>query len=253
MIVIKSKEEIELLRVPCKVTGELLNKLAGFIKPGISTWEIDNFCAEFIKQHGMTLTVKGYGGFPGNVCVSLNEEIVHGIPDRERILQEGDIVSIDVGATYKGYTSDAARTYPVGKISEEAQRLIDATRDSFFAGIEFAKVGNRLSDISHAVQAKAEREGFSVIRDFVGHGVGRELHEDPQIPNYGKAGRGPRLVEGMVLAIEPMVAVGTYETETLLNNWTAVTADGKLSAHYENTVAITENGPEVLTLVEEEV
>ena len=201
----------------------------------------------------MTPTFKGYGGFPGNVCVSLNEEIVHGIPDRERILQEGDIVSIDVGATYKGYTSDAARTYPVGKISEEAQRLIDATRDSFFAGIEFAKVGNRLSDISHAVQAKAEREGFSVIRDFVGHGVGRELHEDPQIPNYGKAGRGPRLVEGMVLAIEPMVAVGTYETETLLNNWTAVTADGKLSAHYENTVAITENGPEVLTLVEEEV
>lgn len=253
MIVIKSKEEIELLRVPCRVTGELLNKLAGFIKPGISTWEIDNFCAEFIKQHGMTLTFKGYGGFPGNVCVSLNEEIVHGIPDRERILQEGDIVSIDVGATYKGYTSDAARTYPVGKISEEAQRLIDATRDSFFAGIEFAKVGNRLSDISHAVQAKAEKEGFSVIRDFVGHGVGRELHEDPQIPNYGKAGRGPRLVEGMVLAIEPMVAVGTYETETLLNNWTAVTADGKLSAHYENTVAITENGPEVLTLVEEEV
>ena len=229
MIVIKSKEEIELLRVPCRVTGELLNKLAGFIKPGISTWEIDNFCAEFIKQHGMTPTFKGYGGFPGNVCVSLNEEIVHGIPDRERILQEGDIVSIDVGATYKGYTSDAARTYPVGNISDEAQHLIDA------------------------VQAKAEKEGFSVIRDFVGHGVGRELHEDPQIPNYGKAGRGPRLVEGMVLAIEPMVAVGTYETETLLNNWTAVTADGKLSAHYENTVAITENGPEVLTLVEEEV
>ena len=187
------------------------------------------------------------------MCVSLNEEIVHGIPDRKRILQEGDIVSIDVGATYKGYTSDAARTYPVGNISDEAQHLIDATRDSFFAGIEFAKVGNRLSDISHAVQAKAEKEGFSVIRDFVGHGVGRELHEDPQIPNYGKAGRGPRLVDGMVLAIEPMVAVGTYETETLLNNWTAVTADGKLSAHYENTVAITENGPEVLTLVEEEV
>ncbi len=253
MIVIKSKEEIELLRVPCRATGELLNKLAGFIKPGISTWDIDSFCAEFIKQHKMTPTFKGYGGFPGNVCVSLNEEIVHGIPDRKRILQEGDIVSIDVGATYKGYTSDAARTYPVGNISDEAQRLIDATRDSFFAGIEFAKVGNRLSDISHAVQAKAEKEGFSVIRDFVGHGVGRELHEDPQIPNYGKAGRGPRLVDGMVLAIEPMVAVGTYETETLLNNWTAVTADGKLSAHYENTVAITENGPEVLTLVEEEV
>ncbi|MDY6038682.1 MAG: type I methionyl aminopeptidase [Eubacterium sp.] len=253
MIVIKSKEEIELLRVPCKVTGELLNKLSGYIKPGVTTWEIDKFCAEFIKSHGMIPTFKDYGGFPGNVCVSVNEEIVHGIPDRKKFLQEGDIVSVDVGATYKGYTSDAARTYPVGKISEEAERLIRVTRESFFAGIEFAKIGNRLSDISHAVQMKAEGEGFSVIRDFVGHGVGRELHEDPQIPNYGKAGRGPRLVEGMVLAIEPMIAVGTYETETLLNNWTAVTADGKLSAHYENTVAITEDGPEVLTLVEEEV
>ncbi len=250
MIVIKSEEEIDIMRVPCRVTGELLNKLTDFIKPGISTHDIDKFCADYIHEQGMIPTFKDYGGFPGNVCVSVNEEIVHGIPSKHTKLAEGDIVSVDVGATYKGYTSDAARTYPVGKVSEEAEKLIRVTRESFFAGMEFAKVGCRLSDISHAVQVKAESEGFSVIRDFVGHGVGRELHEDPQIPNYGKAGRGPRLVAGMVLAIEPMIAAGTYETETLLNNWTAVTADGKLSAHYENTVAITEDGPILLTLVE---
>ena len=249
MIVIKSRDEIDIMRVPCRMTGELLNDLAEFIKPGISTADVDNYCLDYIQRHGMIPTFKGYGGFPGNVCVSVNEEVVHGIPDHSRILHEGDIVSVDVGAIYKGYTSDAARTYPVGKISEEAARLIRVTEESFFAGIEKARVGNRLSDISHAVQEKAEGEGFSVVRDFVGHGVGRELHEDPQVPNYGKPGRGPRLVAGMVLAIEPMIAQGTYETETLLNDWTAVTTDGKLASHYENTVAITEDGPELLTLV----
>ena len=250
MIVIKYKEEIDIMRVPCRMTGELLNDLNDFIKPGISTLDVDTFCAEYIAKHGMVPTFKGYGGFPGNVCVSVNEEVVHGIPDKERILEEGDIVSVDVGAIYEGFTSDAARTYPVGKISEEAEKLIRVTRESFFSGMDFAKVGCRLSDISHAIQEKAEGEGFSVIRDFVGHGVGRDLHESPEIPNYGKAGRGPRLVQGMVLAIEPMIAVGAYETDTLLNNWTAVTVDGKYSAHYENTVAITEDGPEILTLVE---
>ncbi|MCR4712629.1 MAG: type I methionyl aminopeptidase [Clostridia bacterium] len=253
MIVIKSKDEIEIMRVPCRMTGELLNDLAGFIRPGLSTKDIDRFCESYIKDHGMIPTFKGYGGFPGNVCVSVNEEVVHGIPDKKRILKEGDIVSVDVGAIYKGYTSDAARTYPVGEISEEAARLIRVTRESFFAGIEFARPGCRLSDISHAVQMKAEGEGFSVIRDFVGHGVGRELHEDPQVPNYGRAGRGPRLQAGMVLAIEPMIAAGDYETDTLLNNWTAVTVDGSYAAHYENTVAIAENGPEILTLVGNEV
>ncbi len=250
MIVIKSKEEIDIMRVPCKVTGQLLKDLEDFIRPGISTHDIDKFCEDAILKNGMVPTFKGYGGFPKNVCVSINEEIVHGIPSKSRILREGDIVSVDVGALWKGYTSDAARTYPVGKISDEAKRLIRVTRESFFAGVEAAKVGNRISDISAAVQAKAESEGFSVIRDFVGHGVGKNLHEDPQIPNYGKPGRGARLCEGMVLAIEPMIAQGTYEIETLLNNWTAVTLDGKLSAHYENTVAITDDGPELLTLVE---
>lgn len=249
MIVIKSRDEIDIMRVPCRVTGELLNDLAEFIKPGITTADVDKYCLDYILKHGMIPTFKDYGGFPGNVCVSVNEEIVHGIPDHSRILHEGDIVSVDVGAIYKGYTSDAARTYPVGKISDEAARLIRVTEESFFAGVEKARIGNRLSDISHAVQEKAEGEGFSVIRDFVGHGVGRDLHEDPQVPNYGKPGRGPRLMAGMVLAIEPMIAQGTFETETLLNDWTAVTADGKLASHYENTVAITEDGPELLTLV----
>lgn len=253
MIVIKSNEEIDIMRIPCRVTGELLNDLSDYIRPGLSTADIDKFCADYIKAHDMIPTFKNYGGFPGNVCVSVNDEIVHGIPSHHRLLSEGDIVSVDVGATYKGYTSDAARTYPVGEISGQAERLISVTEESFFRGMEHAVVGGRLSDISHAVQERAEEDGFAVIRDFVGHGVGRELHEDPQIPNYGKPGRGPRLVQGMVLAIEPMIAVGTYETETLLNNWTAVTADGSLAAHYENTVAVTEEGPQALTYIPKEV
>lgn len=250
MIVIKSPEEIDIMRVPCRVTGMLLNELAEYIRPGLSTMDVDQFCAAYIKDHGMMPTFKGYGGFPGNVCVSLNDEVVHGIPDKARMLREGDIVSVDVGAIYKGYTSDAARTYPVGEISPEAAKLMEVTKQSFFDGMEYAKLGCRLSDISHAVQERAECEGFSVIRDFVGHGVGQNLHEDPQIPNYGKPGRGPRLMAGMVLAIEPMIAAGGWEVETLSNDWTAVTVDGSLSAHYENTVAITEDGPEILTLVE---
>lgn len=253
MIVIKSPEEIDIMRVPCRITGELLNELENYIKPGLTTKDVDEFCREWIVSRGMIPTFKDYGGFPGNVCVSINEEVVHGIPDKKRILKEGDIVSVDVGAIYKGFTSDAARTYAVGEISPEARKLIDITRECFFAGMEFAKPGCRLSDISHAIQEKAESNGFGVVRDFVGHGVGRELHEDPQIPNYGKAGRGPRLVEGMVLAIEPMITMGEYETDTLLNNWTAVTIDGSYAAHYENTVAITAQGPDILTLIEKEV
>lgn len=249
MIIIKSKDEIELMRESGKVTGEVLNALNDFIKPGMSTLDIDRFVEEMIRKHNMYPTFKGYGGFPGSACVSVNEEIVHGIPDKDRILKEGDIVSVDVGSTYKGYVSDAARTYPVGEISEEAQKLIRVTRESFFEGIQHAKVGYRLSDISHAIQQKAESEGFSVIREFVGHGVGRDLHEDPQIPNYGKPGKGPRLQSGMVFAIEPMIAVGTYEVDALDNDWTVVTRDGKLSAHYENTVVINDGEPELLTLV----
>ena len=236
------------MRESGKVTGYILNTLADFIKPGISTMDVDRYVEDTIRKHKMIPTFKGYGGFPGSACVSINEEVVHGIPDKKRIIHEGDIVSVDVGSTYKGYVSDAARTYAVGKVDAEAQRLIDVTRESFFAGMEFARVGYRLSDISHAIQAHAEGAGFSVIRDFVGHGVGREMHEDPQIPNYGKPGKGPRLVAGMVFAIEPMICQGTYKVETLLNDWTVVTADGKLAAHYENTVVINDGEPELLTL-----
>ncbi len=250
MIIIKSDQEVDLMRESGKVTGFILKELENFIRPGISTADIDKFVEDTIRKNGMIPTFKGYCGFPASACVSINEEVVHGIPDKKRILKEGDIVSVDVGSTYKGYVSDAARTYPVGQVSEIAQKLMDATRDSFFAGIEFCRVGYRLSDISHAVQVKAESEGFSVIRDFVGHGVGQEMHEEPQIPNYGKAGRGPRLAKGMVFAIEPMICEGGYDVRTLSNDWTVVTLDGKLSAHYENTVVITDGEPELLTLAD---
>ena len=236
------------MRESGKVTGYILNTLEDFIKPGMSTMDIDRYVEETIRKNKMIPSFKGYGGFPGSACVSINEEVVHGIPDKKRIIREGDIVSVDVGSTYKGYVSDAARTYAIGKVDPEAQRLIDVTRESFFEGIKFARAGNRLSDISHAVQVHAEGAGFSVIRDFVGHGVGRDMHEDPQIPNYGKPGKGPRLVSGMVFAIEPMICQGGYEVETLLNDWTVVTADGKLAAHYENTVVINDGEPELLTL-----
>ena len=248
MIIIKSEEEIELMRISGKVTAFILKELESFIRPGISTDDIDKFVESTITSNGMIPTFKGYGGFPASACVSINEEVVHGIPDKKRILKEGDIVSVDVGSTYKGYVSDAARTYPVGTVSDTAKKLMDTTRESFFAGLEYCKVGNRLSDISHAIQVRAESDGFSVIRDFVGHGVGQNMHEDPQIPNYGKPGRGPRLAKGMVFAIEPMICEGTYDVETLSNDWTVVTLDGKLSAHYENTVVITDGEPQLLTL-----
>lgn len=250
MIIIKSDSEIDLMRESGKVTGFILKELENLIKPGLSTADIDRFVEKTIRGAGMIPAFKGYGGFPASACVSINDEVVHGIPDKKRILREGDIVSVDVGSTYKGYVSDAARTYPVGEISDVARHLIDATRDSFFAGLEYCKVGCRLSDISHAIQQSAEGEGFSVIRDFVGHGVGQNMHEDPQIPNFGKAGRGPRLAKGMVFAIEPMICEGTYDVRTLSNDWTVVTIDGKLSAHYENTVVITDGEPELLTLGE---
>lgn len=250
MIIIKSDQEIELMRESGKVTGYILKELENIVKPGISTADINEFVDRTIRENGMIPTFLGYGGFPASACVSINEEVVHGIPDKKRILKEGDIVSVDVGATHKGYVSDAARTYPVGTISEVAQKLIDVTRESFFNGIENCRVGCRLSDISNGVQVKAESEGFSVIRDFVGHGVGQNMHEDPQIPNFGKPGRGPRLAKGMVFAIEPMICEGDYGVRTLENDWTVVTLDGKLSAHYENTVVITDGEPELLTLVE---
>ncbi|MBR0597232.1 type I methionyl aminopeptidase [Sinanaerobacter chloroacetimidivorans] len=248
MIIIKSQQEIEIMRESGKVTAFILSELCNMIRPGITTMEIDEFVESIILKNQMIPSFKGYNGYPASACVSVNEEVVHGIPSKNKVLQDGDIVSVDVGCTHKGYVSDAARTYGVGNISEEAQRLITATEASFFEGLKFCKVGYRLSDISSAIQKKAESEGFSVIRDFVGHGVGRAMHEEPQIPNYGKPGRGPRLAPGMVFAIEPMINAGTYEVEVLTDNWTVVTLDRKLSAHYENTVVITDGEPELLTL-----
>lgn len=236
------------MREAAKVTGEILRTLETYIKPGMSTLDVDQHIEETIRGYKMIPTFKGYCGFPGSACISINEEVVHGIPCKDRIIKEGDIVTVDTGSTYKGYASDAARTYGIGEISEEADKLIKATRDSFFAGIEYARHGNRLSDISHAIQECAEGRGYSVIREYVGHGIGRDMHEDPQIPNYGKPGKGPRLVEGMVFAIEPMICQGSYKVETLSNGWTVVTQDRKLSAHYENTVVINDGEPELLTL-----
>ena len=248
MIVIKSKREIELMREPCKVTAELLKELEDFVKPGLSTKDISDFAEKKIEAHGMKPTFKGYGGFPAAACVSVNEEVIHGIPNASRILKEGDIVSIDVGATYKGYNSDAARTYAVGKISAEDHKLIDVTRQSFFEGIKYAMEGYRIGDIGHAVQTYAESFGMGVIRDYTGHGTGSKLHEDPFIPNYGKAGKGTKIQRNMTLAVEPMIALGTYEVRVLANEWTVVMADGKRSAHYENTILVTDGEPEILTL-----
>ena len=248
MIIIKSKREIDLMREPCKVVGEILRDLEKVITPGMSTQDINAYVEDRIAHYNMKPTFKGYGGFPAGACVSVNEEVVHGIPSKQRIVKEGDIVSIDIGATYKGYNSDAARTYPVGRISAEAERLIDVTRQSFFEGIKYAMIGYRIHDIGHAVQVYAEKNGMSVIRDYTGHGTGSKLHEDPQIPNYGNPGTGPRLKEGMTLAIEPMLALGSYDVRVLSNDWTAVTVDGKLSAHYENTILVTDGEPEILTL-----
>ena len=249
MIVIKSKREIDLMREPCKVTAQLLNDLEAYIEPGRTTMDISEFVEKRIESHGMTPTFKGYGGFPAAACVSVNEEVIHGIPSKARVLKEGDIVSIDVGATCKGYNSDAARTYPVGAISAEDQKLIDVTRQSFFEGIKYAMEGYRIGDIGHAVQKYAESFGMGVIRDYTGHGTGTRLHEDPFIPNYGKAGKGARIERNMTLAIEPMIALGTYEVRVLGNEWTVVTIDGRKAAHYENTVLVTDGEPEIMTLL----
>lgn len=248
MIIIKSKREIDLMREPCKVTGEILRDLSDFIKPGISTQDINAYVEERIAHYNMKPTFKGYSGFPAGACVSVNEEVIHGIPSPDRIIREGDIVSVDTGATYKGYNSDAARTYAVGEISKEYAKLIEVTEQSFYEGIKYAMVGYRIHDVGHAVQTYAEQNGMGVVRDFTGHGTGSKLHEDPQIPNYGKPGTGARIAPGMTLAVEPMLSLGTYEVRVLSNDWTVVTIDGKASAHYENTILITDGEPEILTL-----
>lgn len=248
MIILKSQDEIEIMKEAAAVTKKILQDLPKVIRAGISTADIDKFVEDEIRKSGQLPAFKGYGGFPACACVSVNNEVVHGIPSKKKILRDGDIVSVDLGTIFKEYYSDAARTYPVGQISEEAARLIRITEESFFEGLKFCRPGYRLSDVSHAIQSHAESAGFSVVRDFVGHGIGRNMHEDPQVPNYGRPGRGPRLVPGMVLAIEPMINTGDYDVEVMSNNWTVETIDGSLSAHYENTVVITEGEPLLLTL-----
>ena len=249
MIIIKSELEIEKLRKAGKIVALAHEAIKNNIKAGMSTYEIDQIASQEILKHDAKLGFKGYGGFPGNNCVSVNDEVVHGIPSKHRIVKEGDIVSVDLGSYIDGFYGDAARTHAIGKVSDETQKLIDVTRESFFEGLKFAKVGYRLSDISHAIQEHCEKNGFSIVRDYVGHGVGRNLHEPPQIPNFGRPGRGPRLQKGMVLAIEPMVNMGSFEVKTLADKWTVVTIDGSYSAHYENTIAITDGEPEILTMV----
>ena len=249
MIAIKNERELALMRKACKITAAARALAGEMVRPGVSTKQIDKAVHDFIVSQGAQPSFLGYHGFPGSICASVNNTVIHGIPGGY-ILKEGDIVSIDVGAYYQGFHGDCAATYACGAISAEAQRLIDVTKQSFYEGIRFATRGHRVSDISHAIQTYVESNGFSVVRSFVGHGVGAQLHEEPEVPNFGSPGRGPRLLPGMTLAVEPMVNAGVYDVKVLRDGWTTVTADGKLSAHYENTVLITDGEPEILTVAE---
>ena len=245
---IKTAHEIELMREAGHLLEKVHDGLIPFIKPGVSTKEIDRIGEDMIRSMGCIPNFLNYGGFPGSFCISLNDEVVHGIPSEDKIIQDGDLVKIDAGLIYKGYHSDAARTYAVGTISDAARRLMDVTRQSFFEGIKMAKAGNHLNDISSAIGNYAPKDRYAVVRDLVGHGIGTHLHEDPQIPNFPQKRRGVRLIPGMTLAIEPMINMGRADVEWLDDNWTVVTMDGSLSAHYENTILITDGEPEILTL-----
>ena len=246
MIILKSEREINYMRDAGKIVAKALSEVRKAAKPNVMTLELDEIAEKYIKNCGATPAFKGYHGFPGNICSSVNEEVVHGIPGLKK-LKNGDTVSVDIGAVINGYYGDAAITIPVGEIQTEVQRLLDVTEQSLYKGIERAIINNRLSDISHAVQQHAESFGYGVVRDYVGHGIGRNMHEDPQVPNYGQPGRGPRLKPGMTLAIEPMINMGTHEVTTLDDGWTVITSDGKRSAHFEHTIAITHDGPEIMT------
>lgn len=248
MIKIKSQEEIDLMREAGRITRDTLKVVENSIRVGISTKELDKIAFDYIKSQGATPSFKNYCGFPGSICASVNDTIVHGIPSNNIILKEGDIISIDCGAKYKGYHGDAARTFPVGKIDAKVKRLIKVTEQSFFEGIKDLKSGAFVGDISHRIQTFVEKNGYSIVRELVGHGVGSHLHEDPMVPNYGKAGSGPRLNAGAVIAIEPMVNMGDKNVVFMSDGWTCKTKDGLPSAHYENTILITENGVEILTL-----
>ncbi len=252
MIILKSEEEIGRIAVACRIVADVLRALQSKVKPGVTTKDLDRLAEEMILRRGALPAFKGYRNFPATLCASVNEQVVHGIP-AQRPLKEGDVVGLDLGAIWEGYYGDGAVTVAVGPVSPEAQRLLKVTEEALYAGIEKCAEGNRLSDISHAIQQKAESAGFSVVTDFVGHGIGRSLHEEPQVPNFGEAGRGPRLKSGMVLAIEPMINAGGSEVRILEDQWTAVTCDGSLSAHFEHTVAVTPDGPRILTALDHSV
>ncbi|ACB59605.1 MULTISPECIES: type I methionyl aminopeptidase [Exiguobacterium] len=247
MIITKAPREIDIMRQAGQIVARTHKELKAHIRPGITTGQLDAIAERYIRSQGATPSFKGYNGFTGSICASVNEELVHGIPG-DRVLHDGDIISIDIGAEYNGYHGDSAWTYPVGTISEETKRLLDVTEESLYKGLERAKAGVHLTDISHAIQSHVEAANFSVVREYVGHGVGQNLHEDPQIPHYGPPGKGPRLKTGMTLAIEPMVNVGKRYVRTLSDNWTVVTVDGSMCAHFEHTIAITDEGYEILTV-----
>ena len=246
-VTIKSEREIGLMREAGRILAITHEELEKALKPGISTWEIDRLGEEIIRSYGCVPSFKNYRGYPASICISVNDEVVHGIPSKKRILDEGDIVSLDAGVIYRGYHSDAARTHGVGQISPEAGQLIEVTKQCFFEGIKYAKTGNHLNDISTAIQTYAEKFGYGVVRDLVGHGIGTHLHEDPEVPNFARKRKGIRLQPGMTLAVEPMINAGRYEVRWLDDDWTVITTDGSLSAHYENTILITEEGPEILS------
>ena len=247
-VTIKSPREIELMREAGRILAKTHEELAKNLRPGMSTWDIDHMGEEIIRSYSCIPSFKNYNGYPASICVSVNDEVVHGIPHKEHFLDEGDIVSLDAGVIYKGYHSDAARTYGIGEIDDDAKKLIEVTRQSFFEGIKFAKAGNHLNDISAAIQKYAESFGFGVVRDLVGHGIGSHLHEDPEIPNFARKRKGILLQPGMTLAIEPMITEGSYEVVWLDDDWTVMTEDGGWAAHYENTILITEGEPEILSL-----
>lgn len=247
MISLKTPDEIEKMRAAGRLTAQARALAGSMIQPGVTTFEIDREVRRFIESHGAKPSFLGYGGFPASICASVNEVVIHGIPSQKRKLQEGDIVSIDVGAYLHGFHGDCAATFPCGKVSEEARKLMEVTKQSFFEGVKLARAGNRVRDIGNAVQRYVESFGYGVVRDFVGHGVGRQMHEPPEVPNYGPAGHGPRLMPGMVIAVEPMVCAGDWRVEVLGDKWTTVSADRSLTAHYENTILITDGEPEILT------
>lgn len=248
MIVLKTKRELAAMRDAGRIAAQALQAAGKAVEPGVSTWEIDRIARRFIEEQGAIPTFLGYGGFPASACISVNDVVVHGIPSKDVIVREGDIVSIDIGATYEGFVGDNAFTFPCGKVSAEAEALMKTTQESLYEGIKAAKAGNRVGDIGSAVQRYVEARGYSVVRTFVGHGVGAKMHEDPSVPNYGTPGRGVRLLQGMTIAVEPMINAGVSGVKTLSDGWTTVTQDGKLSAHFEHSIAITSDGPVILTL-----